>query len=382
MRKLLALVTVLVLIAACGGSSDVASPTASPTAEPFSATPTAVPTIAVPQADEISVPGGFSAYAVATGFYRPTSLAIGDDGSLFVSLRHGAVQRLTDSDSDGVLEQATEYFVASAESEVTGLLFSADGGLYVSVTGQTLLVADTNGDGAADEVTEIIGNLPHGRHQNNGLVLGPDGLLYLTNGSTCDDCSEDSPLSGTILRANPDGTGLRVYATGLRNPYDLAFDSEGNLWATDNGSDEPCGTVDELNLIVEGGDYGWPYAGDGCDPFADGTPPAAGLGLHTASTGIASYEHDEFPADFRGALFISLWGSFFADPELPPQILSVRPTLDGPNATVQTFAQGFQHPIDVAVDHDGSLLVLDYGEGGENDTSGTLYRIVYTGDRP
>jgi glucose/arabinose dehydrogenase len=383
LAKIAALLLMLLAMAACGSSPDDASPNA--TANPTTPAPTPAPTeseveiMPAPKADGISLPEGFSAYAIATGFYRPTSVAVANDGEWYVSSRHGVVERLTDFDGDGVLEAAA-YFSAPPELEVTGLLATPDGGLYLSVTGETLLVRDTDGDGLADESTSVVRDLPHGRHQNNGLVMGPGGSLFLTNGTTCDDCEGEDSRSGAILQANQDGSDLQVYATGLRNPYDLAFDGQGRLWATDNGSDEPCATVDELNRIVEGGDYGWPYSGDGCDPFSDGITPTADLGLHVASTGITSYESDAFPDAYHG-LFISLWGSYFTDPELPPQVMraTIQETANGPNVTVKPFGTGFQHPIDVAVDRDGSLLVLDYGEGGENDRSGTLYRIVYTG---
>jgi glucose/arabinose dehydrogenase len=184
---------------------------------------------------------------------------------------------------------------------------------------------------------------------------------------------ESDERSGTILQANPDGTGLRVYARGLRNPYDLAFDASGRLWATDNGSDAPCATVDELDLIVDGGDYGWPYGADGCDPFTDGIAPAASLGLHTASTGIVYYDGLQFPDHiYAGSLFLTLWGSFVFPPELGPALMRAVPDAGGANAGLETFGTGFTNPIDVAVDRDGTLLVLDYG-------GGTLYRIVYTG---
>lgn len=377
MAKIAAFLMMLLTVAACGGSSDDASPTT----ESLTPTESQVATRTATEADGISLPDGFAAYVIATGFYRPTSVVVSNDGSWYVSLRHGVVQRLIDADGDGVLEVAADYFNAPPGTEITGLLAAPDGGLYVSVTGETLFVLDTDDDGVADESTAIVTGLPNGRHQNNGLVLGADGKLYLTNGTTCDDCPGEDERSGAILQANPDGTDARVFATGLRNPYDLVFDANGRLWATDNGSDEPCATVDELNLIVEGGDYGWPYAGDGCDPFSDGIPPIASLGLHSAATGIDTYDATQFPAEYRGNLFMTLWGSFFTGPELPPQVLraTIRETATGPTATVETFAAGFQHPIDVVVDRDGTLLVLDYGTGDENDTSGTLYRIVNTG---
>ena len=375
-------------LASCGGDSDEAAEPTSTAPAPietatdvpadFTPSPVAIPSIE--PAANISLPAGFSAYAIATGFYRPTSIALADDGTIYISERHGTVEHIADADGDGVFETSARFVETSGE--ITGVLVAPDGGLYVSRTGALLLVQDTDGDGAGDSSEEIVPDLPAGRHQNNGLVLGPDGLLYLTNGTTCDDCAEDDERSGTILQANPDGSDARVFARGLRNPYDIVFDAQERLWATDNGSDTPCETFDELNVIIEGADYGWPYGEDGCDPLSDGILPAASLGLHTAATGIDSYDAVQFPPPYRGNLFITLWGSFFTEPELPPQLLraTVEDTAGGPRATIETFAEGFAHPIDVVVDRDGTLLVLDYGEGGENDTSGTLYRIVYSSD--
>ncbi len=372
-------------LSACGGGPGPAElPSASPTsvntftpstsASPGAITPSSAPVPAIEPAANISLPPGFAAYAIATGFFRPTSIALAGDGTLYISERHGSVERIVDADGDGVFESSVTF--AETSGEITGLLPAPNGGLFISATGALLLVRDTDGDGSADSSVEIVPDLPHGLHQNNGLVLGPDGRLYLTNGTTCDDCEEADERSGTILQANPDGSGLRVFAAGLRNPYDLTFDAQGRLWATDNGSDTPCETIDELNLIIDGGDYGWPYAEDGCDPLSDGLLPAADLGLHTASTGIESYDAQQFPPVYRGNLFITLWGSFFTEPELPPQVLRapIDDTENGPHAAVETFAEGFAHPIDIVVDRDGTLLVLDYGED-----SGTLYRIVYTG---
>ncbi len=388
-----ALLALALLLAACGGApggpdaTPTSAPILSPTPEP-APTETPAPTSTpvppppsipgLPPALQIELPDGFVAYAIAEGFYRPTSIALSPDGAIYLSERHGNVFRLEDRDGDGAFEERVRFTTASGE--ITGLLLAPEGSLYVSSTGRVTAVRDTDGDGVADASEGVISGLPNGLHQNNGLVFGPDGKLYLTNGSTCDDCNEDNERSATILQANPDGSDLRVYARGLRNAYDLVFDGQGRLWATDNGSDAPCSTIDELNLIVEGGGYGWPY-GSACDPFRSGVPPSADLGLHTASTGIDFYDGGHFPAQYRGNLFLTLWGTFFASSDNALVLLRVviDETAAGPQATVLPFASGFEHPIDVVMDDDGTLLVLDYGSGREGTTSGKLYRIIYTG---
>jgi putative membrane-bound dehydrogenase-like protein len=388
---IVALLLALVL-AACGGDGDD-EPDATATA-PAQDTPVAQATptaeaagVSIPQTDpatNITVPDGFTAYAVATGLNRASSLALADDGMIYVSERHGNVYRLGDSDGDGVFETLTTF--AEGFTEITGLFATPDGAVYVSSRGQITSVRDTDGDGVGDEEVDVVTGIPNGRHQNNGLLFGPDGKLYFTNGSTCDDCVEADERSAAILQADADGSNVRVYATGLRNPYDIAFDASGRLWSTDNGSDEPCETIDELDMIVDGGDYGWPYGDDGCDPLNDGTAPSASLGLHTASTGIDYYGAQQFPG-YQNNLFMTVWGSLFAEPELPPQLLrgTINERSSGPapgnppQVDVELFAIGFDHPIDVLADHDGTLLVLDYGVGAENDGTGAVYRIVYTG---
>ena len=366
------LLILTLLLAACDGDGGGPEPTVGP-----------IPTVAVPNtppATEIELPDGFTAYVVGEGFTNPTSVAIGPDGAIYISQLDGPTFRLADVDRDGIFEHNARYIPFLPF--VNGIAFSPDGVLYISAQGAIFAAPDADGDGDVDTIEDIITDLPSGSHQNNGLAFGPDGKLYITNGSTCNECAEADERSATILQANLDGSDLRVYASGLRNPYDLTFDPQGRLWATDNGSDPPCNTLDELNLIEEGGDYGWPYSPT-CDSLQSGIPPVGDLGLNTASTGIAYYGAAHFPAEYGSNLFITLWGSNVAAPQPAGRVLVRVPidetgdetgdeTADELVGTVEGFGVGFDHPIDVIVDRDGTLLVLDFG-------AGKLYRIVYTG---
>lgn len=383
MAKILILAAALLvlLLAACSGGDsnddETPAPTNAATGEPASTATSAPPAptfagLSLSPATDISLPDGFTAYLIGENFFRATKVAIGPDRTLYVARRHDGVYQLRDTDGDGFFEENREFIPNAGDyDEITGLVVSGDNVVYFGDRSRISTAIDTDGDGTADIITTIIEGIPVGRHQNDGLEFGPDGLLYIGGGSTCDDCTESNPLSAAILRANPDGSGLETYATGIRNSYDIAFDTQGRLWATDNGEDgiDPpyCASIDELNLIEEGADYGWPY-GSACDPLNDGTPPVVSLGLHTASTGVDDYSGSQFPAEYVGDLFITLWGSFFAPPELDPELYVYTPG----DSEIRPFSTGFVNPIDVLMDRDGTLLVLDYDLG-------ELFRIVYTG---
>lgn len=341
-----------------------ATPTASPTPTP---TPTPRPTVDL----GISVPAGFRVDLYAEGLDNPTSLAFGPDGRLYVSQLNGRISAVTDADNDG-LGDRVEVFAEGFASPL-GLAWRG-GELYVSSRGTVSVVRDTDGDGRADVRNDIITGLPSGRHQTNGLAFGPDGRLYIGQGST-DDHGEDgvTPLEASILRANHDGTDLRVYASGLRNPYDLAFHPvTGELFATDNGRDTPAtGVSDELNVVIEGGHYGWPDCWDvGEGDRCEGTiPPVVELPEHSSADGLAFYTGRLFPPQYENVLFVALWGGH-SDPTVGRKVVAV--VLNNPGTgwqgTVYDFAFGFVNPLDVTVGPDGALYVADFG-------AGRVYRI-------
>ena len=309
-----------------------------------------------------------------TGLTAPTSMAFAPDGTLYVSQENGIILAMVDTDSDGQADLAGS--IARGFVAPLGLAFH-EGSLYVSSrTGKVTVFRDVDGDGQVDKLEEVISGLPNGIHQNNGLAFGPDGKLYLTLGSTCNACIESDERSATIMRFNVDGTGGEVYARGLRNVYDIAFHPiDGTLFGADNGRDEESLNVpEELNLIVEGGEYGWPDCwGAAGGTNCDGTiAPVVELEARSSADGMAFYTGEMFPPEYRNNLFIAMWGSHSGLFGRKVVRVELTPRGDGYTAQVSEFALGTDRPLDLVVAPDGALLVADYG-------TGVIYRIYWEG---
>lgn len=232
-------------------------------------------------------------------------------------------------------------------------------------------------------------NLPRGGHSTRTIAFGPDGMMYVSVGSSCNICDEADERRAAVLRYAPDGTGYERFAVGLRNAVGLAFQpSTGLLWATVNERDNQGNEVPpDLVTIVRGGEnFGWP----GCvppeaTPQTSGrdcngvTPPTTGIQAHSAPLGLAFYSGQQFPPDYANDLFVVQHGSWNRQPPAPPKLLRLH--FDGArHVMAMDFATGWQRPdssrwgrpAGVVVAPDGSVVVSD-------DQAGVLYRITYGG---
>jgi len=354
-------------------ATQTATSTVIPSATP-TLTPTPVPTIPTNTVVEFgSLPPGFSLTKYAEAF-RPTSLTFGPDGRLYVASANQVVYAFADTDGDHRAETRVTY--ASDLPTPLGLLWVGND-LYISYMGNVDLVQDTNKDGVSDRRINVVTNLPNDLHQNDGMVMGADGYIYLGNGSTCDACTEDSQYSAAILRFKPNGTGLSVYAKGFRNPYDVAFNAAGDLFATENGRDKLGDDVprEELNFVQAGLDYGWPncWVGNVDAACSTTTQPVATFTAHSSADGLTFYEGNNFPPEYKDNAFVAIFGSYIL-PEIPHGVMRVQLTKTGNTYTAQSdwfLTLGtVGRPLDVTVGPDGGLYVADYEENA-------VYRIVY-----
>jgi glucose/arabinose dehydrogenase len=301
--------------------------------------------LATALAAAVHAPPGYQVTTYATGLVHPTAMSFGPDRRLYVSQDTGEIVSVV---------RGTRHPRPFASHLVVPLgLLWRDGKLYASESGRVQLFTR---NGAR---RTIVRGLPYKRHQQDSIVAGPDGRLYLGSGSTCDSCVERDPRSAAILSFRPDGSDLRVVASGLRNPYGLVFAGR-SLYATVNGKDK-LGDEEPAELVVRvrrGADYGWPD----CWPSyalkkligkcAGVTPPIAYLEPHSSADGIASW---------RGDLFVAEWGEYLHTKH-GRVVVRIR------RGHVTTFATGFDHPLALAVGPSGDLLVADWGRG-------TIYAI-------
>lgn len=180
---------------------------------------------------------------------------------------------IEDTDGDGIADRRAE--LAAWNEELTGLVAGVEareGSIWVANIPSIYRLEDRDADGVAESHQELVRGFgiktSLGGHDLHGFAWGPDGKLYFSIGDRGyhiplpDGRVLESPLGpgrGAVFRMNPDGSGLEVFAVGLRNPQELAFDDSGHLFTGDNNGDG--GDPARFVYVVEGGDTGWamPY---------------------------------------------------------------------------------------------------------------------------
>lgn len=347
--------------------------------------------------DALKLPEGFRLNVFADHLTNPRMMAVAPDGTVYVTRRSvGDVVMLRDTDGDGT---ADERKVVANRPQMHGIAIDGDTIFLAAV--KDVYKAAIAKDGTLGELRRIIDDLPDGgQHPNRTLAVGPDKMLYISVGSTCNACAETSPESATLLRASLDGKKRTVFASGLRNTIGFGWQpGTGNLYGMDHnidwhGDDQP---KEELNLLQEGKKYGWPYVlADGFlnpqdDPPGDITleqwaasseKPALLYTAHSAPMQMAFYDGKSFPADYAGNAFVAMRGSWNRKPPSGYEVMRIV-FEGGKPARFEPFLTGFLSEsggsyarsarlAGIAVAKDGALLVAD-------DENGVIYRVAYQG---
>jgi glucose/arabinose dehydrogenase len=344
---------------------------------------------------------GFKVELFATGLTNPRILRIAPNGDVFLAeTSAGDIKVFRGMTSDGKPEQMKVF--ATGMNIPFGIAFYPRGKnpewVYVANMDSVVRFPYHNGDMTSSGPPQHLLDLPSGgHHRSRDVVFSPDGKkMFVSVGS--DQNVDDAPTEknrADILELNPDGSGLRVYASGIRNPVGIAIDpTTGELWCSVNERDGLGNNLvpDYITHVQDGGFYGWPwwYMGGNQDPRLAGKHPELKdkvitpdviLQPHNASLEMTFYDGKQFPEEYAGDIFAAEHGSWNRAPRAGYEVIRVPLHQTGhASGEYEDFLTGFVvddqsvwgRPVGVAVAPDGSLLVSD-------DGSGSIWRVSYTG---
>jgi len=368
-------------------------------------------------------PVGFTVMKYADNFANPRWIYVAENGDVFVAESNtvlkgikkvGAqisgkiksqnlgesanrITLLRDANKDGVPEKRTVFL--ENLNQPLGMLILNDK-FYVANTDALLMYDYTPGATKLTRTGKKILSLPAGGYNNHwtrNIVANKSGTkIYISVGSASNVAEhglDEEIRRANILEINPDGSGERVYASGLRNPVGMAWaPGTSTLWTAVNERDELGDELvpDYITSVKEGGFYGWPYSyfGSHPDPRMKDTPrpdlvqkaivPDVSLGAHTASLGLAFYDKTVFPAKYHNGAFVGQHGSWNRSELSGYKVVFVPFSNGKPSGKPEDFLTGFiaepgkndvyGRPVGVAVLPDGSLLVAD-------DASNVIWKV-------
>lgn len=341
---------------------------------------------------QLRLPAGFSISIYAENVPQARSLALGDDGVLFVGTgTEGTVYAVQDKDGDGVAER--RVVIAKELYLPNGVAFR-EGSLYVAEVNRILRFDQiTQKLDNPPKPTVVFDKLPSDRHHGwKYLRFGPDNKLYFGVGAPCNICKPEKPVYGSLARVSADGSDFEVIAGGIRNTVGFDWQPEtGALFFSDNGrdwmgDDQPPEELNRWSTVGE--HFGYPYChgGEIVDPdygkdrqCSEFTPPVWKFKAHVAALGIHFYRGGQFPERYHNQLFVAQHGSWNRSVPDGYRVVSVR--LDKDKAVSdEVFIDGWLtgkeevlgRPVDILTLPDGSLLISD-------DKLGVIYKVQYKG---
>tara|TARA_R110000765_G_scaffold207300_3_gene312378 strand:- start:920 stop:2107 length:1188 start_codon:yes stop_codon:yes gene_type:complete len=342
---------------------------------------------------DLNLPEGFQIEVYARGVDGARSMAMGDNGTLFVGTRtENNVYAIQDTDGDFMADN----IMVLDTMEVPNGIAMRNGDLYVAQVGSLWKYSNIEEQLGGDLEKELIyDDFPTEFHHGwKYIAFGPDDKLYVPVGAPCNICNrtDEDERFATISRMDPDGSNREIYARGVRNSVGFTWHPDTKeMWFTDNGRDmlgddiPPC----ELNKVTEVGQhFGYPFCHGGIvkdpefgdlHPCSDFVSPALQLDAHVAPLGIKFYTGNMFPSEYKGKAFIAEHGSWNRSKKVGYRIMMVN-IEDGEAVSTEPFIDGWLNeveqkatgrPVDILLLKDGSMLISDdYGDA--------IYRVSYS----
>lgn len=344
---------------------------------------------------QLKAPPGFHISVFAEDVDGARMMTFTPGGVLLVSESgEGKVVALPDPKHAGKASRAAT--VLSGLNEPHGLAFY-DGKLYVAENDKVRRYDWDEANLRASNPQKLTDLPGGGGHSTRSLVFR-GGKMYVSAGSSCNVCIEKDPRRAAVMEFNPDGSGQKIFAKGLRNAVGIAVNPKTDtVWVTVNGrdwlgDDLPPETIYDLGK--DGGDAGWPYCYGDRVPDPNFTKPGDNrcqsvlepkvqMQAHSAPLGLAFYEGSEFPAEYRNNIFVAFHGSW--NRSVPTGYKVVRVKLDDkgqPQGGAEDFITGWLapgekakgrwmgRPVGIVFAPDGAMYLSD-------DAGGVIYRVIY-----
>jgi glucose/arabinose dehydrogenase len=331
---------------------------------------------------------GYQVTIFAKGLGGPRMLALDDDGTLYVTRRDsGDVLAFATTDVRSTTHEART--VVKDLPRVHGIAIH-EGQIFLA-TVKEIMVGDLGGGGGDIQLDTLVDDLPDGgQHPNRTLAFGPDGWLYVSIGSTCNQCIETTNEHATIIRMRPDGSERGVFARGLRNTVGFDWNPRTHeLWGLDHGADGKGNAIppEELNKLQIAAFYGWPFCyGEKTVDKSYPNEPDGSTKEEVCKRSVApvlTLPAHSAPLQFVFAndseAFAALHGSWNRQPASGYKVVRIKFD-NGQPVAVEDFLSGFLsqagtsyigRPAGIAVAKDGTVFVSD-------DANGVIYRVSHS----
>jgi glucose/arabinose dehydrogenase len=339
---------------------------------------------------QLHLPAGFSISVFAENLPNARSMALGDDGIIYVGTRQeGKIYAVQDSNGDGKADKT--YTLASDLYMPNGVAYK-DGSLYVAQP-HRIIRFDQIGKHLEHPPAPVVifAQLPADKHHGwKYLRFGADNKLYSAVGAPCNICKSEKSIYASLFRLNPDGSDFEIIASGVRNTVGFDWQPQTNaLFFTENGRDELGDDVpaDELNQWSKVGEhFGYPYChgGEILDPqfggnkkCSDFVAPVWKFKAHNAPLGMRFYQGKQFPQSYQNQLFVAQHGSWNRSVPDGYRVALIQ-FKDNKPVSEQVFIDGWLtennqvlgRPVDILELANGSLLISD-------DKLGLIYQVQF-----
>lgn len=344
----------------------------------------------------LNIPKGFKLTEYAKDIPSARFFSFNENNVMFVGTKdNDKIYAVTDNDNDGKAETVN---IIDSDLNSPHSVYYYKNDLYLGEENRVSVYRNIKNNGSYTKKELLVDDLPAGNrltgggHKTRTVIVGPDEKLYVSIGSSCNVCQEDDERRATIMRYDLDGSKGEIFANGLRNTVGLDFDKQNQLWGADMGRDQIGDDIppEEINLIQEGKDYGWPYCYGNqinnpeykdkqqyCQTLTEAS--VFDMQAHSAPLGFTflnDVAKDSWPNIYQDGYFVAFHGSWNRTIPTGYKVVFIDTSENEPkqynllSGWLESSADAWGRPVGLGFDNNGNLYISD-------DKQGLVYKLEY-----